>query len=97
MATTTKNEELKGQSLLTRSLIAALNIRVPSDTDKRFRSAVMAQTIPQLAGIQPNFLIRIFEATAEADYPDADVVQFREKVETHLAPHLGIQPKAKAR
>lgn len=93
----TKNEELKGQSLLTRALIASLSIKVPSDTDKRFRSAAMLTATPQLSDIQPNFLIRIFEATAEADYPDPDVVTFREAVEKHLAPHLGIQPKQGSR
>ncbi len=44
----------------------------------------------ELPATQPQFLIRLFEAAAATDYPDADVVEFRQTLETHLGRHFGL-------
>jgi hypothetical protein len=81
---TTKNEELQGQSQLTRTVIAALEIKVPAPKDIRFRGSLLRKAITELANTKPQFLVRLFEAAATTDYPDPDVVAFRHALEPHL-------------
>ncbi len=86
----TKNEELQGQSQLTRTVIAALEIKVPAPKDIRFRGSLLRKAAAELPATQLQFLIRLFEAAAATDYPDADVVEFRQTLETHLGRHFGL-------
>lgn len=86
----TKNEELQGQSQLTRTVIAALEIRVPAPKDIRFRGSLLRKATAELAATPPQFLIRLFEAVASTDYPDADVVEFRQAIETQLGKHFNL-------
>lgn len=86
----TKNEELKGQTHLTRAVIAALEIKVPAPKDIRFRGSILRKSTAELATTPPNFLIRLFEAAAAADFPDADVVAFRHALETALGKHFNL-------
>ena len=44
----TKNEELKGQSLLVRSVAATLEIKVPAEREKRFRATLLRHPIGPL-------------------------------------------------
>ena len=90
MSTTTKNEELKGQTHLTRAVIAALEIKVPAPKDIRFRGSLLRKSTAELATTAPNFLIRLFEAAATTDYPDADVVAFRHALENQLGKHFNL-------
>lgn len=87
---TTKNEELQGQSQLTRTVIATLEIKVPAPKDIRFRGSILRKATAELASTPPQFLIRLFEATAGTDYPDADVVTFRQALETQLGKHFNL-------
>lgn len=87
---TTKNEELQGQSHLTRTVIAALEIKVPAPKDIRFRGSLLRKATAELAATPPQFLIRLFEAAASTDYPDADVVAFRQALETQLGRHFNL-------
>ena len=95
---TTKNEELKGQSLLVRSVAATLEIKVPGNLDKRFRSSLLRRAKADIAGLPAGLLIRLFEAACAADFPDRDVVEFREACERALSGPLGLaaykEPKA---
>ena len=87
---TTKNEELQGQSQLTRTVIAALDIKVPAPKDIRFRGSLLRKATSELASTPPQFLIRLFESTASTDYPDADVVAFRQALENQLGKHFNL-------
>lgn len=86
----TKNEELKGQSLLVRSVAATLEIKVPADTEKKFRATLLRRAAADLAGMPSGLLIRFFESACGCDFPDADVVSFRVACERALAPHLDL-------
>lgn len=86
----TKNEELQGQSQLTRTVIAALEIKVPAPKDIRFRGSLLRKATAELSSTPPQFLIRLFEAAASTDYPDADVVAFRQALETQLGKHFNL-------
>jgi hypothetical protein len=86
----TKNEELQGQSQLTRTVIAALEIKVPAPKDIRFRGSLLRKATAELSGTPPQFLIRLFEAAAATDYPDSDVVAFRQALETQLGKHFNL-------
>jgi hypothetical protein len=86
----TKNEELQGQSQLTRTVIAALEIKVPAPKDIRFRGSLLRKATAELSATTPQFLIRLFEAAAGTDYPDADVVEFRQALETQLGKHFNL-------
>ena len=86
----TKNEELQGQSHLTRTVIAALEIKVPATKDIRFRGSLLRKATAELAATTPVFLIRLFEAAATTDYPDSDVVEFRQALETQLGKHFNL-------
>jgi hypothetical protein len=88
--TTTRNEELKGQSLLVRSVAATLDIKVPADTEKKFRATLLRRATADLAGMPSGLLIRFFESACACDFPDADVVGFRVACERALAPHLDL-------
>lgn len=88
--TTTKNEELKGQSLLVRSVAATLEIKLPADTEKKFRGTLLRRATADLPGMPPGLLIRFFEAACSCDFPDPDVVAFRIACERALAPHLDL-------
>ena len=86
----TKNEELKGQSLLVRTVAATLEIKVPADTEKKFRATLLRRAEADIAAMPPGLLIRFFEAACACDFPDADVVAFRIVCERALAPHLDL-------
>lgn len=86
----TKNEELKGQSLLVRSVAATLEIKVPADTEKRFRATLLRKAKAEVATMPAGLLIRFFESACACDFPDADVVEFRIACERALAPHLAL-------
>jgi len=88
--TTTKNEELKGQSHLVRVVIATLEIRVPSDKEIQFRGTLLRKSLSELPGLPPQFLVRLFEAAAAADFPDADIVEFRHALELCLARYFDL-------
>jgi len=88
--TTTKNEALQGQSLLVRAVASALEIRVPGNLDKRFRSSLLRRAKADIAALPPGLLIRLFEAACSADFPDPDVVEFRQACERALAGPLGL-------
>lgn len=88
--TTTKNEELQGQTHLVRVVAATLEIKVPAANEIRFRGSLLRKATAELASLKPQFLIRLFESAATTDYPDADVVAFRQALETQLARYLNL-------
>lgn len=98
-ANATKNEELKGQSLLVRTVAATLEIKVPADAEKKFRATLLRRAGADIAAMPPGLLIRFFESACACDFPDADVVAFRFTCERALAPHLDLanykEPSAK--
>ena len=86
----TRNEELKGQSLLVRSVAATLDIKVPAEAEKKFRATLLRRALADLAAMPPGLLIRFFESACACDFPDPDVVAFRIACERALAPHLNL-------
>jgi len=89
-AAPTKNAELQGQSLLVRTVAATLEIKVPADKEKRFRATLLRRVAGELATMPQGLLIRLFESACGADFPDADVVDFRIKCEYILAKVLNL-------
>lgn len=87
---TTPNEELKGQSLLVRTVAATLVIRVPSAKEKRFRASLLRKVASEIATMPAGLLIRLFESACDADFPDDDVVEFRGQCEIILAKYLNL-------
>lgn len=87
---TTKNEELKGQSLLVRSVAATLEIKVPAEREKRFRATLLRRAAADLPSMPPGLLIRFFESACACDFPDPDVVDFRIACENVLSGPLGL-------
>lgn len=75
--TPTKNEELKGQSLLVRSVAAALSVKVPSPREVNIRGALLRRAAADLPTMPSGLLIRFYESACDCDFPDADVVAFR--------------------
>jgi hypothetical protein len=75
--TPTKNEELKGQSLLVRSVAATLSVKVPSAREITIRGAMLRRATADIPTMPPGLLIRFYEAACDCDFPDADVVAFR--------------------
>jgi hypothetical protein len=90
MSTPTKNEELKGQSHLVRVVIATLEIRLPSDKEIQFRATLLRKSAAEIATLPPQFLVRLFEAAAGADFPDPDIVEFRHLLELQLARYFDL-------
>lgn len=88
--TPTKNEELKGQSLLVRSVAATLEIKVPAEREKRFRATLLRRATADIPAMPPGLLIRFFESACDCDFPDSDVVAFRIACENVLAKHLNL-------
>ena len=97
----TKNEELKGQSLLVRSVAATLEIKVPSEREKRFRATLLRRAEADLAEMPSGLLIRFYESACGCDFPDPDVVEFRLACANVLSGPLGLAafktPKASAK
>jgi hypothetical protein len=89
-APATRNDELKGQSLLVRSVAATLDIKVPGPSDVKFRATLLRRAAADLAGMPSGLLIRFFESACSCDFPDPDVVGFRVACERALAPHLDL-------
>lgn len=87
---TTKNDELKGQSLLVRSVAATLDIKVPGKMDCKFRGTLLRKAAAELATMPPGLIIRFFESACGCDFPDADVVEFRVACERALSGHLNL-------
>jgi hypothetical protein len=86
----TKNDELKGQSHLVRIVAATLDIKLPAEKEILFRGSLLRKAKAELAGLSPQFLVRLFESAAGTDFPDADVVEFRQDLEIHLARYLDL-------
>jgi len=88
--TTTKNDEIKGQSLLVRSVAAALSVKVPSPREVTIRGALLRRAAADLATMPSGLLIRFYEAACDCDFPDADVVAFRLACSRMLAKVLNL-------
>lgn len=86
----TKNEELKGQSLLVRSVAACLGVKVPSAREINIRGAMLRRAAADIPTMPPGLLIRFYEAACDCDFPDADVVAFRLACARNLAKVLGL-------
>ena len=93
----TKNEEIKGQSHLVRVVAATLEIRLPSEKEIQFRGSLLRKALTELSGLQPQFLIRLFESAVAAEFPDSDIVEFRHALEVHLARYLDLSQFKAAR
>lgn len=94
---TTKNEELKGQSHLVRTVISTLEINLPAEKEIQFRGSLLRKAKSELAALAPQFLVRLFEAACGTDFPDADVVEFRQDLELHLARYFDLSQFKAAR
>lgn len=92
-----RSEELKGQTLLIRTVAACLSIKVPDETEKRFRGTLLRKAACEIKAYPANLLIRLYEAACDVDFPDPDVTAFRHACEPILAGHLELakfkQPK----
>jgi hypothetical protein len=86
----TKNEELKGQTHLVRVVAATLEIKLPAKKEIQFRGSLLRKAKSELSALAPQFLVRLFEAAAGTEFPDADVVEFRQDLELHLARYFDL-------
>lgn len=73
-----KSEELKNASHITRITLAALDIKHPTPTEKRFLYRLLDKVREELPNLAANFVVRIYETACAVDYPDPKVEQFRE-------------------
>lgn len=86
----TKNEALQGQSLLVRTVAAALDIRLPSDVEKKFLGSLLRRAAIDIPTMPPGLLIRFFESATAVEFPEREVIDFRVVCERALAEHLGL-------
>jgi hypothetical protein len=85
-----KSEELKGQTLLVRTVAASLEIKVPDETEKRFRGSTLRKAAAEIKSYPAALVIRLYEAACNVDFPDPDVTAFRHACQPILAGHLDL-------
>lgn len=85
-----KSEELKGQTLLVRAVAASLEIKVPDETEKRFRATALRKATAEIKQYPPALVIRLYESACNVDFPDPDVTAFRHACQPILATHLNL-------
>jgi hypothetical protein len=89
--TMSKSEELKGQTLLVRTLAATLDIKVPDEREKRFRATALRKASAEIKDYPPALTIRLYESACGVDFPDPDVTAFRHVCQTILAKSLDLE------
>ncbi|MBK1884131.1 hypothetical protein JIN85_17050 [Luteolibacter pohnpeiensis] len=84
------SEELQGQTHLVRAVAATLEIKVPNAKEIRFRAALLRKAVSELSQVKPSLLIRLYESACKVDFPDPEIIAFREACQTHLGRHLEL-------
>lgn len=91
MPTPPKNEELQGQTQLTRTIEAALQVAVPGPEELRFRAALFRAATAQMAALKPAFVTRMYEAACAVKFPSDEVTAFRLELQRTLARNLNLK------
>lgn len=105
MTTTTaqpKNQELKEQSVLIRTVEANLKVAVPDDEELKFRASLLTCAATRAAELPTGFVVRLYEAACEVKFPEPAVTGFRLALQRILGQTLDLRkyrptPNASAR
>lgn len=62
---------------LVRSVESTLAIKFPNQTDKKFRSELLAIVTAELETLSPAYIVRLHSAASGVDFTDSDVESFR--------------------
>lgn len=90
--TTTKGEELSGQSLLVRTVEANLDIAVMEEgEEKRFRASLLKKAAAELAALKPGHVTRLYEAACKVRFSTPEVVEFRAALNRQIGATMGLR------